>query len=292
MPTIDVIYTSEKPYQLTLHSVTTVNDPYRVFFHAHHGLELLIVHEGEGTLMMNETSYPVGPGTLLLFQPFQLHSLQMRITENRPYAKSMVLFEPSFLEPYVQAFPHLAAFLRGLIYDEIGDDAVIALPVDNEIAPLLRDQKRRTLPEDRHAQEEDVALFIMAFLRAIQPYFNDNRASDAKPARQLHRPEQIMTWIEDHYTHPFELAEMASDLHVSPYHLSHLFREKTGSTISDYVKARRIRQACLLLSTSRLAVTDIALNVGFQNISYFCKSFKAAMGVTPYQYRLRHNKST
>ncbi len=79
--------------------------------------------------------------------------------------------------------------------------------------------------------------------------------------------------------------DMARSLHLSPYHLSHLFKESTGISITEYMAARRIHQAVRLLTTTDKPVSWIAEAVGLLNVSYFCKLFKSHMGIPPHQYR-------
>ncbi|TNJ64765.1 helix-turn-helix domain-containing protein, partial [Paenibacillus hemerocallicola] len=60
---------------------------------------------------------------------------------------------------------------------------------------------------------------------------------------------------------------------------------------SEYVKARRLRQACVLLTMSELSVAEIGDSIGLENTSYFCKIFKENKGITPNQYRLQWQRS-
>jgi len=105
-----------------------------------------------------------------------------------------------------------------------------------------------------------------------------------KPIRQS---ERIMSWIEKHYGEPFRLEELADELHMSKSYLSRLFRQETGSSITGYLTARRIQQACHLLQSTNKSVEVIGEQVGLTNASYFINLFKRIMGVSPHQYHLR-----
>ena len=99
--------------------------------------------------------------------------------------------------------------------------------------------------------------------------------------------EQILGWIEHQYAKPFQLEQLAKELHLSTYHLSHLFKEATGISLTEYIAARRMHQAVLLLTSTDKPVAQIAEEIGITNCSYFCKLFKSRMGATPHQYRKR-----
>jgi AraC-like DNA-binding protein len=94
-----------------------------------------------------------------------------------------------------------------------------------------------------------------------------------------------MEWVEQHFREELSLKQLASELHLSSYHISHLFQEHTGFTITDYMTARRLKEACLLLSTTSYSIRDIGQNIGLNSDSYFIQLFKKHIGVTPKQYR-------
>ena len=59
-----------------------------------------------------------------------------------------------------------------------------------------------------------------------------------------------------------------------PSYLSKQFREETGQSLREYINSKRIDAAKQLMSTTKLNLTDIALQVGFENIPYFSTVFK------------------
>jgi YesN/AraC family two-component response regulator len=95
----------------------------------------------------------------------------------------------------------------------------------------------------------------------------------------------IFDWIENHFQEDFQLDMLAKEIHLSPNHVSYIFHKETGSSISDYLAARRLQEACSLLRTSSLNIQEVGYRVGFGNFSYFCKFFKKHIGMTPHQFR-------
>ncbi|WP_254778362.1 helix-turn-helix domain-containing protein [Paenibacillus sp. cl141a] len=61
---------------------------------------------------------------------------------------------------------------------------------------------------------------------------------------------------------------MAKSLHLSPYHLSHLFKEATGISITEYIAARRIHQSIQLLATTKKPISLITEEIGLTNSSF------------------------
>lgn len=261
-------------------------------FHIHQGMEFLYVHEGQGRLTLNQKTFPVGPGMLLLFQPFQLHELQFEITPESPFVRSIVVIEPALLEPSLANFPHLAGFFQHLWHDTLEPNFVTGLEDGNPLDTLLRrfSQDFRVFKGSSEERREEIILFLIDFLRRQRPYWQAaNREASAQPPS--HPVELVMDWIEKNYREEFRLDNLAAELHLSPFYLSRLFRTATGSTITQYLTERRIREACLLLQTSSLAVNYVGEAVGFNTPSYFNQLFKKNTGLTPQQYRFNSAKA-
>ena len=72
---------------------------------------------------------------------------------------------------------------------------------------------------------------------------------------------------------------------MSYKYFSRYFKNTFNTTLSDYIMKLRLERAELLLTSTSLPVTDISLQTGFNNISFFIRSFKQAYGLTPLQYR-------
>ena len=93
-------------------------------------------------------------------------------------------------------------------------------------------------------------------------------------------------YIEERYAAPCLSLQGAADrLHLSPQHLSRLFRHETGVTFVDYLSRVRIRRAVELLADGELKMYEIAERVGYSSQHYFSSAFKKVLGVSPMEYR-------
>ena len=77
---------------------------------------------------------------------------------------------------------------------------------------------------------------------------------------------------------------IADELGISDRSLLQTFKKLTGQSLNDYLVSFRMKKAAVLLSTSQLPVSEIAAQVGIDNISYFYKLFKKSYGMTPRQF--------
>ncbi len=98
---------------------------------------------------------------------------------------------------------------------------------------------------------------------------------------------QAKQYIDSHYQEDCSLQTVAAHVHVTPNYLSNLFKKETGTGLTNYVAQLRIEEAKLLLQRSRLRMTEIAGEVGFDNSSYFTVVFKQMTGESPREFRKR-----
>jgi AraC family transcriptional regulator len=84
---------------------------------------------------------------------------------------------------------------------------------------------------------------------------------------------------------PHSLSDLARQANMSPYHFLRTFKLVTGITPHQWLLRARLRDAARRLATSRASITTIALDVGFEDLSNFVRSFRAEFGLSPRQYR-------
>ncbi|MFC4776249.1 helix-turn-helix domain-containing protein [Paenibacillus sp. GCM10023252] len=259
-------------------------DTHWQMYHAHQGIELLYIHEGKGTITVDQQSYPLMDGTLICFQPYQLHKVDVPLQGEEVYIRTNFTFNPRALESYLGPFPRLLQFLKLL---EAG-----TLP--EQVFHRIQDERLQQLVEDTSKLEglsgedleEERALLLISLLRHLQQHILvEWEPGGQRSTRTAEHVNRMMDWVEQNYKDPFELERMAVELHLSTYHLSHLFKQYTGSTLTSYITERRIREACSLLANTDRPVKDIGESVGGLGFSYFCQLFKRHKGVTPQAYR-------
>ena len=90
--------------------------------------------------------------------------------------------------------------------------------------------------------------------------------------------------MESSYNLPLTLDEISASVGMSPKYFCRFFHEMTHRTPIDYLNYYRIERACYQLITTDLSITEIAYASGFNDLSYFIKTFKKYKGTTPKQY--------
>lgn len=102
------------------------------------------------------------------------------------------------------------------------------------------------------------------------------------PANNL---DKILAYIEQYYTEPLRLSEIASHFHFNASYLSSYFNTHHKEGFSEYLNRVRIKKSMELLENSKVSISNISGMVGYSDHSYFCKVFKRITGMSPGSYR-------
>ena len=96
---------------------------------------------------------------------------------------------------------------------------------------------------------------------------------------------QIAKYIDRHYAEDVTIERLVKEFYISPYHLSHMFKQKTGYSVKQYLLRRRLGEAQIRLAMTQDSVQTIAEESGFEDASYFSRIFSKYIGLTPTEYR-------
>jgi len=106
---------------------------------------------------------------------------------------------------------------------------------------------------------------------------------------QVGRVARTLRYIEANLAGDCSLEALAAHAGLSRYHFLRVFRAMTGQTPRQHVIATRLRSAATVLKTTRKPITEIALEVGFGDLSHFTNSFSQTFGASPRAYHKRES---
>ena len=149
------------------------------------------------------------------------------------------------------------------------------LPVQNLIENLLYTLMEET-PNKRGIHQLTMGLLFSQLLNHTE-------------ALQFESAEEniilsVLRYVEENYKDG-SLTEAAAMLHYELTSLSRLIRQKTGKNYTELLQEKRLSQAAWLLRNTDRRVNEIAVSVGYENISYFHRLFAARFGCSPKKYR-------
>jgi two-component system response regulator YesN len=174
---------------------------------------------------------------------------------------------------------------------------------DGEVALLLLDVLQHVNRKVHHAPAEDGAYqthraeLLERFTgvrdaeqarRAFMPALNRLLSGlSPRPVASHHLVDAARAFIDENYPRRISLSSVASRLHVSPNHLSRIFKKATGRTLTQYVQSVRLEHAMALLAAGGRSISEIAYLVGYQNYRDFYRNFVKYKNASPRQMRRR-----
>lgn len=154
------------------------------------------------------------------------------------------------------------------------------------LKPELTAQHTETQTEPDYHEMVTISELSLFFAHILQ---NGLYTASEKPGIHVpHRIDQIrsvLEYIEQQYPTAITLNSMAEVAGMNPKYFCRIFKEVTQQTPMDYVIFYRVEQAAKMLSNTDLSVLEIAMECGFNDCSYFIRTFKRLKAVTPKQYR-------
>ena len=270
----------EFPYNTYLCSIPL--DFSKVPVHWHEEMELIYIKKGKGVVTVDFKQHTVTGPTIVLILPGQLHSIDQFGDEIIEYEN--IIFNYNML---ISKNPDYADtdFITPLIRGKITVPTVFT-----PVYPYYEDVARPidACDEICKTKPQGYQLFIKSML--FQFFFIlDNRCRNLTPPPKnktaIDKMRIVLKYVENNYPKKITIADIAEVAGFSESHFMRYFKETMGTSFIDYLKDYRLTMAARLLQSSDNAIIDIASDVGFDNISYFNRSFKAKYGVSPRNYR-------
>lgn len=229
---------------------------------------LFYILDGEGCVEIQGTKYYPKKGQMVLIPANTPHSLY-NISENY-YYKYWCLFYATSGE---QSLFHLIS--TPFITDVGNNDKIVRQQFDELV---------ENCPADSLVSEFKTKASLLSLL-AI---FLDNIKE-----KQIIFPEEnfpvdiqrVLQYINYHLSETITVELLAKTANFHPNYFIRQFKHYVGNSPMEYVTRVRINKAKLLLRSSKMSISEIAAQTGFDNSSYFSKVFKDTVGISPTQFR-------
>lgn len=111
-----------------------------------------------------------------------------------------------------------------------------------------------------------------------QNIVNENNEDEIKYSKAI---KKSMEYIDKNYKEHISLHDIANYVYLSHEYFSRLFKEEVGENFSLYLTNYRMKKAEKLLKTTDMKISQISMNVGYSNASYFSKTYKKYKGISP-----------
>ncbi|MBE5890892.1 MAG: AraC family transcriptional regulator [Lachnospiraceae bacterium] len=256
---------------------------YTVNQHWHKEIEIIYFEKGTFSFNCNSVEYVVEGPALAFVDSGVLHGLSLRKGQRESalvFDCRMLSFEwydesqRVILEPLINGKVKLPPFL----YPE------------DEIWQEILTLYKKAITEARKKKASSnlkVKLYLTEILSLLYEHQLLTATETVVEAKgyQIENIEKAVSYIRAHYTSKMKISDVADYMGMSEQYLCRYFKRMTGKTLTEYMNEIRIEKASEMLSNTNEKVIDIAIQCGYDNISYFIKRFKNLKGITPQEYR-------
>lgn len=238
---------------------------------------LFYILENEGSILIEEQSYPIHPDVIVILPPDTAYDFQGKIkvavlnfdVTRRFDTKTQPLFPPN-----VAAFDPSLLFETELLE---GFDKPLVLYTDgslqNSILQIVYHFNTQGQYTDVMASAQLKLLFAELLTIAEDP--KDKQA------------EQILSYIRIHAATIHRNEDVARAFGYHPVYLNNLIKQATGKTLHQIITDAKLQAACQWLAGTDESIETISYLAGFCSRTHFCTLFKKKLGISPAEYKKR-----
>ena len=269
--------TKDDPFS-TYH-IENAGRSFQIPVHWHDEFEIIYVKSGFLTVSISGENYIGKPGDAFVVSPGNLHFMGSQ-TGNVDYF--------TFLFPLKYISFRTDDILDDKLLEPLNSGHLIISP---EIEDTVKEQCEQ-LVEIYGAKKEEsqskitaqikTKIILLQFILELwkKGFIVENDTSGKNTVEK-----EMVSYIQQNFTGKILLKEFGEQFHLSEKYISRYFKEHFHITISQYVTYLRLEHAKQLLQDTDIPVTEVAMQSGYQNVSYFIRSFKKTYGMSPLKYR-------
>ena len=269
--------TKDDPF--SIYHIANAKRSFQMPIHWHDEFEIIYVKSGFLTVSISGENYIGKPGDAFVVSPGNLHFMGSQ-TGNVDYF--------TFLFPLKYISFRTDDILDDKLLEPLNSGHLIISP---EIEDTVKEQCEQ-LVEIYGAKKEEsqskitaqikTKIILLQFILELwkKGFIVENDTSGKNTVEK-----EMVSYIQQNFTGKILLKEFGEQFHLSEKYISRYFKEHFHITISQYVTYLRLEHAKQLLQDTDIPVTEVAMQSGYQNVSYFIRSFKKTYGMSPLKYR-------
>jgi AraC-like DNA-binding protein len=255
--------------------------------HWHDEVEFFYVIEGEVLFQLNTDYFHVGAGEAVFIESGEIHAGHAYHDSTCMYGA--IVFDKQLLSS--SGFDHIQASFIAPFLDRsrtfpkhIKGETRWEKHLLFQLRELLSICDQQELGYELAAKQQ-----LLAMLHSIVPQgrHTNRSAKGSLDTTKSARLKIAISYMQQHYNQPLKLGQIAEQIPMSEGQFCRFFKSMTRQTPIEYLNWYRIRRAGELLLDPSYKISSVALDVGFDHISYFVKVFRQQMNCTPSEYRKR-----
>lgn len=263
-------------FPIEFYHVGPTHPRYEMSYHWHIEYEIIRILKGEFLMTIGEEEFLARAGDIIFVKGGLLHG---GIPVKCMY--ECIVFN---LDALMTSSPAGDRLLK-----KIRDDSIQVLNHFPKPDPELMRITERMFGQMKIQAEGHELIVIGAFYEFFgyvleRRHYIITQDISTKEGRRIEHLKRALEVIENSYPDCITLDDLAKAAGMNPKYFCRYFREMTHRTPIDYLNYYRIEQACFKLATSNSSIADVGMSCGFNDVSYFIKTFKKYKGMTPKKY--------
>ena len=269
--------TKDDPFS-TYH-IENAGRSFQIPVHWHDEFEIIYVRSGFLTVSISGESYIGKTGEAFVVSPGNLHLMGSQTGTVDYY---------TFLFPLKYISFRTDDMLDEKLLEPLNSGHLMICPRVKDTAKELCEQlvdiymAKKDESESKITTQVGTKIILLQFI--LEMWEKGFVIENDKSGRNTVEKEMI-SYIQQNFKEKISLKEFGELFHLSEKYISRYFKEHFHITLSQYITHLRLEHAKQLLQDTDTPVTEIAMQSGYQNVSYFIRSFKKTYGVSPLKYK-------
>ena len=287
---IDVLELEKKEYfkngeEIYIHR--SENDDLDGVMHKHSFIEVVYIAEGQAVHMVNDMSYTVKKGNVIMIDYGVAHSFA-RIGDEK-FVTYDLLFTPDLFHISALENKEFMALASSYLFSSVFTEFKNSKVPQNLVKTHSKEFKFlfEKIYEEYNKREMGFQSIIRAYvIEIIIKIFREidkNQPTYTKSHQEL--VEKAIEYMQNNYNKHISLDEIVSGIFLSKNYFRQIFKKTTGMSISSFTQELRVKEACRLLETTDLSSADVSYKCGFNDLKFFYSTFKKTVGMTPAEYK-------
>ena len=269
--------TKDDPFS-TYH-IENAGRSFQIPVHWHDEFEIIYVRSGFLTVSISGESYIGKTGEAFVVSPGNLHLMGSQTGTVDYY---------TFLFPLKYISFRTDDMLDEKLLEPLNSGHLMICPRVKDTAKELCEQLIEIYEAKKDESESKITTQVRAkiiLLQFILEMWKKGFVIENDTSGRNTVEKEMVSYIQQNFTGKISLKEFVEQFHLSEKYISRYFKEHFHITLSQYVTYLRLEHAKQLLQDTDIPVTDVAMQSGYQNVSYFIRSFQKAYAVSPLKYR-------
>lgn len=290
----EIIFTKSIPFKVYLLDYGNISGTVN---HTHDYMQIWYVMNGSCGHRVNQSTYLLTKGCIFMLPPYVSHQIEPLGETNlkifgcefstafvdesmRSIATGSSRFDMDYLKPFFN--------LTDTVQPKLSLTDQSMIEAESLFANMLNEYTF-----ERKYYEFSIKIDLMKLLVIIarENANNADRLSYKVSDSYKENLNEAIDYINNHYSSRIYIDDVCKIAAMSKTYFSHYFKQTTGKTFTEYINNLRIRKAMVLLTETKDTIIEICQACGYNDNSYFNRIFKKETGISPGQYRRKHQKT-